>query len=78
MFMLETWRRKVGERSSFDWHRQDASKKNRKGRAIGNILVEVRKNLEEPKTGGSGKVRMENDVWRLAEIYILLGMERGK
>ncbi|KAK9304805.1 hypothetical protein QLX08_004004 [Tetragonisca angustula] len=65
----------------YDWHRQDASRKDRKGRAIGRMLVGVKKNLavEEKILVEKGviklKVRMKHDVWRLAGIYALGDVE---
>lgn len=60
-----------------------AKRRNRKGRAIGGILLEMKKNLkmvgkkEEGKEGRIAcKIRIGEEMWRIVGIYVNGDMEK--
>lgn len=69
------------------WKRQWASRKHRKGRASGRMLMEVKKNWETRGVEGTReekeeegiiviKVDIEGEEWRIIEVYVNGDMER--
>jgi len=88
--MTETWiEEKDWERlkeklpKEFVWKLQMAKRRNRKGRAIGGILLGVKKNLtmvgveEEGEEGRIVcKIKMEEEMWRIVGLYVNGDMEK--
>lgn len=82
--MTETWiEEKDWERlkeklpKEFVWKSQMAKRRNRKGRAVGGILLGVKKNLtmvrvEEEEEEGRivCKIKREEELWRIVGIYV--------
>ncbi|XP_024891322.1 trichohyalin-like, partial [Temnothorax curvispinosus] len=83
--MMETWTdekgwEKVKEKLSreFRWRVQIATRRNKKGRACGGMLLGIRKSIEEIKERREteeegkieGKIRIGEEVWRIIGIYV--------
>lgn len=84
-FFIETW---VDEKRwekirgklpiGYRWEMQYARRKNRKGRAIGGLMLGIRKKIEtedlnqgEEKEGIMGKVmKLGEEKWRLIGVYV--------
>src|SRR5580765_957004 len=88
--MTETWiEEKDWERlkeklpKEFVWKSQIAKRRNRKGRAVGGMLLEAKKNLtvvgvkEEGEEGRIVcKIKMGEEMWRILGIYVNGDMEK--
>ncbi|XP_071572354.1 uncharacterized protein [Temnothorax nylanderi] len=83
--MMETWTdekgwEKVKEKlpREYRWRVQKATRRNRKGRACGGMLLGIRKSIEEIKEGREteiegkieGKIRIGEEIWRIIGIYV--------
>ncbi|XP_024893159.1 golgin subfamily A member 6-like protein 2, partial [Temnothorax curvispinosus] len=84
LVMLETW---IGEKGwerirgrlpkGYEWGVQMAKKKNKKGRAIGGMIMGIRKGLKEKGTAIevdregwiTGKVRTDGENWSIIGVY---------
>jgi len=90
VFLMETWVDKKGWESivgklprDFRWEVQWASRKNRKGRAVGGMLLGVRKEMvtreEKEWKEREGimvkRVRVGGEWWRIVGVYINGGIE---
>jgi len=88
--LLETWLEKKGwdkikERlpREFKWKVQLAKRKNKKGRAMGGMLMGVRKGIEEIEEKGqeeiegiiTTRIRIKGEQWRILGVYINGDME---
>ncbi|KMQ87040.1 hypothetical protein RF55_13794 [Lasius niger] len=88
--MTETWiEEKSWERlkeklpNEFVWKSQMAKRRNRKGRAIGGILLAVKKDLTmigeevgEEKGRIACKIRIGKEIWRIVGVYVNGDMEK--
>ncbi|XP_036143369.1 golgin subfamily A member 6-like protein 7 [Monomorium pharaonis] len=85
MFLSETWAdtrgwEKIRDRvpKGYEWGVQKASRKNRKGRAMGGMVVGIRKELSDRESKiveiGEGLVsagiKIEKESWRIVGVYI--------
>ncbi|XP_024884283.1 trichohyalin-like [Temnothorax curvispinosus] len=83
--MMETWTdekgwEKVKEKlpREYRWRVQIATRRNKKGRACGGMLLGIRKSIEEIKERREteeegkieGKIRIGEEVWRIIGIYV--------
>ncbi|XP_024868964.1 caldesmon-like [Temnothorax curvispinosus] len=86
IIMMETWMDKKGWEKmkeklpkEFGWRVQIANKRNKKGRTCGEMLVGIRKGLEEIKEGRGReeeenrvevKLRIKEEIWKIIGIYV--------
>lgn len=92
MFLSETWLQEKGwERikrrlpKGFIWEMQEAGKRNKKGRAMGGMVMGRREGIrmEKDKGGGEGreegimteKVSLGGKWWRLVGVYVNRDLE---
>ncbi|XP_071580245.1 uncharacterized protein [Temnothorax nylanderi] len=90
--MMEIWMDEKGWEKmkeklprGYRWRVQIATRKNRKGRACGGMLLGIRKSLEEVKEVRGveeeegkieGKIRIGEEIWRIIGIYVNNDIDR--